>query len=330
MSQMALKPPAAAAAAAATAKVPVETDAPMPAAKPVSAAAAAGATPAAPAAASDPAPTTLRVLFWNILASEFTHHNTDDAKRESEAERKRRFNQIIDVIVKEDPDVVCLQEVTPKFKEEALSLLGAVGHMYLRRERKNQGEPRHDGLWTLVRDRGVYGDRKINGQMVGAHFRTLKSPTDTRCAIIATVIVGTHWMSVVQLHLEGDPKLSDVRFAQAAEAAWLLGPTRFGVVKPPVQIVGGDFNEHDITKISAMYHEAFGLDHVDQKLDDKPPAGFVDHVFVNHIAAAQVKVKTLITRGADSLKPDGTRKKPPYEDPAWPSDHPAMLVEIRL
>ena len=57
---------------------------------------------------------TLKVMSWNVLASEAVKYH-QSGKEESGAQRNKRYNKIIKRILKEKCDLVLLQEVDRDF-----------------------------------------------------------------------------------------------------------------------------------------------------------------------------------------------------------------------
>jgi len=273
-------------------------------------------------------------MTWNVLCHEYTKNNTSTGYRETKTEKQRRWMQSLTRLQILQPDIGCLQEVTPDFvkylvgnyKEEKQCFSDVYEYFYAKRTYPKTGETKADGCLTLIR-KEKFSVKGVNP----IHLKNLLSDNDPRVALAVYIQpksqldqkTKTKDILILNVHLDSkNYPIRQKQIAEAVERALLVGSD---IPFPSHLIVCGDFNEKkkniqnmcEILKTYSLKRVILG--------GDTSNYGAIDHIFTNLPKKNLGKIQ--IYSGGNKEK-DGSLIPPPYKDDSFPSDHYIVVKEL--
>ncbi|KNC48705.1 uncharacterized protein AMSG_00482 [Thecamonas trahens ATCC 50062] len=215
----------------------------------------------------------IRIVSFNVLASEYSRFNTDSGSHESDTAATERWQRIADLLAGDlAADVIALLEATLPFvrflatvggsdpdavAENAVFSISIGQTSYCAAVALRRGKP--DGaalLWKAdvldLVDESTYG-------IIPVHFTA--ATRTPRMALVGLFTVAhapadAGILAIAATHLEGNPRRSDVRAAQLVElasamhnAAIALHPT--DAEDKTTFVIAGDFN-HSLARIDGL------------------------------------------------------------------------------
>ncbi len=307
-----------------------------------------------------------RVVSWNVLAHEYTRYNTESGQKETESQKLARRSKIDAMLHLMEPDVACLQEVTVDFLnalklKQRYDLVYEVSFLCLRETRTYRlltcstcdqlRTGSVDGCAIAVNatryERVAFSPHHFvtaphSRLSLAALYRVRSSAarpaTSPSAAAAVAAASAEQYLLVINVHLEGHPSEHNVRVAQAHEAIEhglgllrALPGTTASAANVGV-VLCGDHNEEDISAIQTLLTSApYKL----QALIPSAPTSYfrqsdsqkiIDYLFISR------SLTPTITGGV-VVWPEmgrGRLRRVPYLDDAWPSDHFALVTDLRF
>lgn len=289
----------------------------------------------------------MRVISWNILSNLASKFNLAGKRVETEKEWKDRYSYVIFQIVeqlKEEPDIICLQEVTEDFIKQLTESLKALN--------KKNKLPYRLAYPKLTYQQACLIHTNYKAHLLKYDFSGLHPWSKTFCL----KLTGPRDLILINLHLNGDPD-QEGNDERRSLIRVILNHLKFENFEMPIIMVG-DFNEEAETlyedlqdnflehqlelyrkndKITSYHAYEFHYDKKQKKLildglSDRKEQKLDQIVYSSELILKQQRVRP--KNGLKGLQVPYTHKvvkkdiinESNYK--TWPSDHAMMIYDF--